>query len=224
MLKVPHQFKRVLLETVNDFTCFCWSESVRSCQSPHRTRFRVYAAARCSLQMSSRTPSKGNRLIPGGLLSSKSATFQVQSTLGEGAFGKVVKCVRVGCTTPLAIKVIKNRRFYRQQAKKEVRAQNVLRRAHWARVLIGYKGVFLQIDNLVRLKNLDHDKCSIIRIHGAFYDRGYYCMIFEHLDRSLYDYMNQQQLRRLPLFVIKWIVCQVIILLFQCSLTITDVN
>lgn len=178
-------------------------------------------------RMKSDTPSKGNRLVPGGLLTSKSATFQVQSILGEGAFGKVVKCVRVGCTTPIAIKVIKNRKFYRQQAKKEVRAENFLCQVwsqHIERVYSRFESVFRQIDNLLRLKNLDHDKCSIIRIHGAFYDRGYYCMIFEHLDRSLFDYMNQQHLCRLPLFVIKWIVCQAIILLFQCSLIIINVT
>lgn len=178
--------------------------------------------------MKSDTPSKGNRLVPGGLLTSKSATFRVQSILGEGAFGKVVKCVRVGSTTPIAIKVIKNRKFYHQQAKKEVRAINPLCHVwcqHVERVCSsGVNLVFLQIDNLVRLKNLDHDKCSIIRIHGAFYDRGYYCMIFEHLDRSLFDYMNEQQLCRLPLFVIKWIVCQVVSLLFQCSLTMIDLT
>lgn len=74
-------------------------------------------------RMKTDPPSKSDRSVPGGLLTSKSAVFQVQSILGEGAFGKVLKCVRVGRTTPIAIKVIKSSKFYRQQAKKEVRAE-----------------------------------------------------------------------------------------------------
>lgn len=103
--------------------------------------------------------------------------------------------------TPIAINVIKNSKFYRQQAKREVRGENLLlqvwcqhtEREHSSGRNLGFRRY------LIRLKNQDHDKCSIIRIHGAFSDRGCYCMIFEHLDRSLFDYMNQQHLYRLPL-------------------------
>lgn len=58
------------------------------------------------------------QLVPGRLLVSKYTTFKVQSTLGEGAFGNVVKWV--GCSKPIAIKVIKNRQAYHQMAKREV--------------------------------------------------------------------------------------------------------
>lgn len=63
--------------------------------------------------------------VPGDLLISKSRSFQVNSVLGEGAYGTVLKCVRVGGSTPYAIKVIKHRQNHHKVANKEVSAERL---------------------------------------------------------------------------------------------------
>lgn len=70
--------------------------------------------------------------------------------------------------------------------------------------------MFPQLKNLAKLKILDHDKCNIIRVHGAFFARGYHCMVFEHLDRSLGDLLRELPFSRLHLNQIQLIVWQVI--------------
>lgn len=57
----------------------------------------------------------------------------------------------------------------------------------------------LQVQALKKLKSLDPDKCSIVRWHKSFTDRGCNCLEFEYLEKSLSDFMKQRQFR--PLFV-----------------------
>lgn len=49
-------------------------------------------------------------------------TYKLQSLLGEGAFGKVVKCVRQADNKMVAMKVLKKHKNYHYQAEKEVSA------------------------------------------------------------------------------------------------------
>ncbi|XP_029700617.1 homeodomain-interacting protein kinase 1-like isoform X2 [Takifugu rubripes] len=75
--------------------------------------------------------------------------------------------------------------------------------------------------------HLDHDKCNIIRIHGAFATQGIYCMVFEHLDRSLADLLEAQPFNRLHPNHIRLIVWQLAIALDALNsfgLTHTDIN
>lgn len=86
-----------------------------------------------------------------------------------------------------------------------------------------FKWVFPQLQNLVKLKHLDHDKCNIIRIHGAFATQGIYHMVFEHLDRSLADLLEAQPFNRLQPNHIRLIVWQVITTILHL-LTITVIE
>lgn len=72
-----------------------------------------------------------------------------------------------------------------------------------------YKLSFLQILALLKLKGLDADKCNIVQIHSAFFDRGNFCFVFEHLDKSLSDFIEINDFRPLPLEGIRFIVQQV---------------
>lgn len=56
-----------------------------------------------------------------------------------------------------------------------------------------------QVQALSKLKNLDPDKCNIVRWHKHFTDRGCICLEFEYLEKSLSDFMKQRYFR--PLFV-----------------------
>ncbi|TWW65155.1 Homeodomain-interacting protein kinase 3 [Takifugu flavidus] len=67
--------------------------------------------------------------------------------------------------------------------------------------------------SLLRLQRLDAEKCNIVQIHAAFFDRGYFCFVFEYLDKSLFDYMAENDFRPLPLNAIKSVVQQLAIAL-----------
>lgn len=74
---------------------------------------------------------------------------------------------------------------------------------------LNYKWSFLQILALLKLKGLDADKCNIVQIHSAFFDRGNFCFVFEYLDKSLSDFIETNNFRPLPLEGIRVIVQQV---------------
>ncbi|XP_044027491.1 homeodomain-interacting protein kinase 1-like isoform X2 [Siniperca chuatsi] len=133
--------------------------------------------------MSSTLPAQDDQLFTGGWLSSGSSNYLVQSFLGQGAFGKVVKCTRMDDMKTVAIKMMKNEGSYVMQAKEEVAA-------------------------LLKLKSLDSDKCNLVRWYQVFSDKGHNCLEFEHLDKSLYDFMKERYFRPLLLKEIRPIVQQ----------------
>ncbi|TWW69454.1 Homeodomain-interacting protein kinase 2 [Takifugu flavidus] len=69
------------------------------------------------------------------------------------------------------------------------------------------------IQALLKLKNLDPEICNVVQIHAAFFDRGYFCFVFEYLDKSLFDYMVENDFRPLPLEGIRLIVQQLAVAL-----------
>lgn len=72
------------------------------------------------LKMSYKRTAEENSLVPRSLLMSNSVTLQVKSILGEGAFAKVYKCVKVRDTKPFAIKVLRKTRRCHKATKAEV--------------------------------------------------------------------------------------------------------
>ncbi|TWW54159.1 Homeodomain-interacting protein kinase 2 [Takifugu flavidus] len=70
-----------------------------------------------------------------------------------------------------------------------------------------------RIQALLKLKNLDPEICNVVQIHAAFFDRGYFCFVFEYLDKSLFDYMAENDFRPLPLEGIRLIVQQLAVAL-----------
>lgn len=150
----------------------------------------------------------------GSIIISKQTNYQVQSILGEGSFGKVVKCVRLKDKKTVAVKIIKKEGHYYARVKKEVCANNCCFCLAASPCVGGltkqnYKLSFLQILALLKLKGLDADKCNIVQIHSAFFDRGNFCFVFEHLDKSLSDFIETNNFRPLPLEGIRFIVQQV---------------
>lgn len=150
----------------------------------------------------------------GRIIISKQTNYQVQSILGEGSFGKVVKCVRLKDKKTVAVKIIKKEGHYYARVKKEVCANNLsFCLAAWLSVggltKQNSKLSFLQILALLKLKGLDADKCNIVQIQSAFFDRGNFCFVFEYLDKSLSDFIETNDFRPLPLEGIRFIVQQV---------------
>lgn len=160
----------------------------------------------------------------GSIIFSKQTNYQVQSILGEGSFGKVVKCVRLKDKKTVAVKIIKKEGHYYARVKKEVCPNNSCFCLAALPCVGGltkhnYKLSFLQILALLRLKGLNAEKSNIVQIHSAFFDRGNFCFVFEYLDKSLSDFIETNNFRPLPLEGIRFIVQQVGSAAFRCSPT-----
>uniref|UniRef100_A0A3Q3JXZ4 Protein kinase domain-containing protein n=1 Tax=Monopterus albus TaxID=43700 RepID=A0A3Q3JXZ4_MONAL len=117
-------------------------------------------------------------------MATDSSTYRVRSFLGQGTFGTVVTCTRMVDMKTVAIKMIKNQGFYAEDAKNEVAT-------------------------LLKLKSLDSDKCNLVRWYQVFSDKNHICLEFEHLDKSLYDFMKERYFRPFLLKEIRPIVQQI---------------
>ncbi|CAJ1084164.1 nuclease HARBI1 [Xyrichtys novacula] len=109
----------------------------------------------------------GFQLATGSEIFSRSTTYTVQSILGQGSFGTVAKCTNMCDNTTVAIKTMKYKDRLDDAAWKEVNA-------------------------LLKLSVLDSDKSNIVQFHKAFTDRGHFCIVLEHLDKSLADFMEER--------------------------------
>ncbi|XP_069393733.1 homeodomain-interacting protein kinase 3-like isoform X1 [Paralichthys olivaceus] len=134
--------------------------------------------------MAAMLPAQDNQLVPGSLLSSGSCSYQVQSFLGQGNFGKVVKCKRLEDDKTVAIKMIK------------LQCSSV-------------KMINQEVATLKKLRSLDLDKQNIVQWYQFFTDREHICLEFEHLDKSLFDFMKERNCRHLLLKEIRPIVQQI---------------
>ncbi|CAJ1048707.1 homeodomain-interacting protein kinase 1-like isoform X1 [Xyrichtys novacula] len=126
----------------------------------------------------------GFQLATGSETFSRSTTYMVQSILGQGSFGTVAKCTNMCDNTTVAIKTMKDEYPLDYAARKEVNA-------------------------LLKLSVLDTDKSNIVQWHKAFTDRGHFCIVFEHLDKSLLDFMEERNSEPLLLSVNRPIIQQV---------------
>ncbi|TKS82885.1 Homeodomain-interacting protein kinase 1 [Collichthys lucidus] len=133
--------------------------------------------------MPSTQPTHANGLALGDKLSSPSSKYLLKSFLGQGTFGTVVRCVRLKDMTTVALKMMKD-------------ISNSLMAANH------------EVSIMRKLKALDPDRCNIVRWHEIFIDRGHICLEFEHLDKSLYDFMRNRAFRPLPLTQIRPVVQQ----------------
>ncbi len=109
--------------------------------------------------------------------------YKVLSTLGEGGFGRVTKCLNTKTNKVVAIKVMKDDPDSVCQAKKEI--------------------VILE-----KLRCLDPDTCSIVKWHDCFFHNNVVCLSFELLDQSLFDYMSARDFKGLPIHELATIISQ----------------
>uniref|UniRef100_A0A8C4ZCN9 Protein kinase domain-containing protein n=1 Tax=Gadus morhua TaxID=8049 RepID=A0A8C4ZCN9_GADMO len=119
----------------------------------------------------------------GDLLTTESSSYLVEDFLGEGSFGKVVRCVRTTTNEKVAVKIIKKHPKLLAAAKQEL--------------------IMLRL-----LRFLDPDRCGIVRWMGVFKHGPHICLVFELLEQSLMDFVEQTADNTLPLMQIKHIVAQ----------------
>ncbi|KAF0039417.1 hypothetical protein F2P81_007652 [Scophthalmus maximus] len=129
---------------------------------------------------------------------------EIVSTLGEGAFGKVVECIDHSNDGALvALKIIKNIDRYREAAKSEVEV-------------------------LEQLRLLDSDKrYACVHMLDSFDYHGHICIAFELLGLSTYDFLKENNFQPFPIEHIRHMAYQIvraIRFLHKNKLTHTDLK
>lgn len=97
-----------------------------------------------------------NDIIVNQSVSGTCKRYRVVDTLGQGTFGQVIKCEDLSSKELRAIKIIKNKPAYTNQALIEVKILHVLNDVYDP-----------------------HDKCHIVRIHEHFYFKNHLCIATE---------------------------------------------
>uniref|UniRef100_A0A3P9LBV5 Protein kinase domain-containing protein n=1 Tax=Oryzias latipes TaxID=8090 RepID=A0A3P9LBV5_ORYLA len=129
--------------------------------------------------------SKGNReteafeLIEGHYLVGNQGIYKVQEFLGEGAFGKVAKCSKLGSQEMYAIKIITH-------------------------VEEGME----EFESMKLIKALDPDENHLIKMYECFSFQNMICLVFEILEESLEDFLNKNKCKATPLTYVRAIAQQ----------------
>lgn len=107
--------------------------------------------------------------------------YEVLHALGHGSFGQVVCCLDHRTRKQVAVKIIRNRRKYRDQALVEVQLLTQLRRG------MAESG----------------DNPHLVRMEEYFVFRDHVCIAFEVLGTNLYDFLKLRYFHGLPVSSVK---------------------
>jgi dual specificity tyrosine-phosphorylation-regulated kinase 2/3/4 len=116
------------------------------------------------------------RIVNGDHLSYR---YEVIDLLGKGSFGQVVRCIDHKTGILVAVKIIRNKKRFHQQALVEV---NILK----------------------RLREWDPDgEHSVVKFDQSFYFRGHLCISTDLLDMNLYEFIKAHDFRGFSLKLIR---------------------
>ncbi|CAH2225306.1 Homeodomain-interacting kinase 2 [Pelobates cultripes] len=118
------------------------------------------------------------------VLYSETYAYEVHELLGSGTFGKVVKCVKKGTSEKVAVKILTNHPSVTEEAKAE-------------------------INILTQLSKECPDKFNFVQAYEFFLHNNNICLVFEILQMSLFNFMEQHNFEPFPVKTIRPIVEQV---------------
>ncbi|KAK2827076.1 hypothetical protein Q7C36_018002 [Tachysurus vachellii] len=132
------------------------------------------------------------------------ARYEILSTLGEGAFGKVVECIdHTKDGIRVALKIIKNQERYREAA-------------------------LIEVDVLKQMNILDaQNRFACVRMLDWFDHYGHVCIVFELLGLSTYDFLKENDYMPFTVDEIRYMADQIfraVHFLHQNKLTHTDLK
>ncbi|KAF2014979.1 hypothetical protein BU24DRAFT_226084 [Aaosphaeria arxii CBS 175.79] len=105
--------------------------------------------------------------------------YEVVDVLGKGSFGQVVRCVDHKTGLLVAIKIIRNKKRFHQQA-------------------------LVEVNILQKLREWDPDnKHSMINFTQSFYFRGHLCISTELLGMNLYEFIKAHEFKGFSLRLIR---------------------
>ncbi|KAM9332797.1 dual specificity protein kinase CLK1-like [Pholidichthys leucotaenia] len=93
--------------------------------------------------------------------------YEVVSTLGEGAFAKVVECIDREKNQHVAVKIIRNIKCFHDVAKSEIAV----------------------LEEIIRLD--DDNTFACVRMLDWFHHKGHTCIVFELLGLSTFEFLRQ---------------------------------
>ncbi|KAH0827660.1 hypothetical protein AYO21_07806 [Fonsecaea monophora] len=105
--------------------------------------------------------------------------YEVVDLLGKGSFGQVVRCVDHKTGILVAVKIIRNKKRFHQQA-------------------------LVEVNILQKLKEWDpHKKHSVVNFDQSFYFRGHLCISTDLLGMNLYEFIKAHDFRGFSLKLIR---------------------
>ncbi|SPQ22218.1 31f800f6-6dd7-413f-9a40-143bde3d0651 [Thermothielavioides terrestris] len=115
-------------------------------------------------------------IVPGDHLAYR---YEIIDVLGKGSFGQVVRCIDHKTGALVAVKIIRNKKRFHQQA-------------------------LVEVNILQKLREWDpHNKHSMVNFTHSFYFRGHLCISTELLDMNLYEFIKSNAFRGFSLKMIR---------------------
>ncbi|KAI9167723.1 DYRK-family kinase pom1 [Paramyrothecium foliicola] len=115
-------------------------------------------------------------IVPGDHLAYR---YEIIDVLGKGSFGQVVRCIDHKLGVLVAIKIIRNKKRFHQQA-------------------------LVEVNILQKLREWDSkNKHSMVSFTQSFYFRGHLCISTELLDMNLYELIKAHAFRGFSLRIIR---------------------
>ncbi|ORY91294.1 kinase-like domain-containing protein [Syncephalastrum racemosum] len=110
----------------------------------------------------------------------KDHQYRVIDLLGQGTFGQVVKCERVGSGELYSVKVIKNKPAYRTQSRMEIE-------------------ILKKLNSALN----EQDRQHILQLQHTFTHKNHLCLVFELLSFNLYELIKQNGFKGLSLNLVR---------------------
>ncbi|KAI1344704.1 hypothetical protein F5Y15DRAFT_1760 [Xylariaceae sp. FL0016] len=105
--------------------------------------------------------------------------YEIVDVLGKGSFGQVVRCIDHKTGVLVAVKIIRNKKRFHQQA-------------------------LVEVNILQKLREWDpKNKHSMVNFTQSFYFRGHLCISTELLDMNLYEFIKSNSFRGFSLKLIR---------------------
>ncbi|KAL8418870.1 hypothetical protein RB594_002175 [Gaeumannomyces avenae] len=115
-------------------------------------------------------------IVPGDHLAYR---YEIIDVLGKGSFGQVVRCIDHKTGVLVAIKIIRNKKRFHQQA-------------------------LVEVNILQKLREWDpKNRHSMVNFTHSFYFRGHLCISTELLDMNLYEFIKANAFRGFSLKLIR---------------------
>ena len=175
----------------------------------------ILSVVRNQHQGASRTMPHNFQVEEGAMLYSKSSAYQVQYLLGRGSFGEVAQCRKFATNENVALKVMRSWQCI-EDAKSEVGHRLCFYRIPYKTIqntmLLHQIFLWHLIQQEDILKQMKLGNCHLFNIvlwNDSFQYKKRYCLEFEKLDISLYEFLWKRRSMSLKLKEIRPIVQQV---------------
>lgn len=124
--------------------------------------------------------------------------YEIDSLIGKGSFGQVVKAFDHEEQNHVAIKIIKNKKPFLNQAQIEVKLLEMMNRADAENKYYIGKWSFYHKQTSV-IHEIKFDVCFAVKLKRHFMWRNHLCLVFELLSYNLYDLLRNTNFRGVSL-------------------------